>query len=210
MPGYPIVLELNDRRAVVVGLGAVGRRKVAGLVEAGAAVVGVDPRGAGGESVPGGVEVWAEEYRAEHLDGALLAFAAATEEVNRRVVLDAKERGILVNAASGPEGGDFTVPAVWREGPVTVAVATSGAGPALAAALRDRAAAAIGPEAAGMARLLAEWRPEVLGRVEEPEVRRRLLREGADPGWLDRLRVEGPEAVKEALRRALDEAVGGG
>ena len=43
MPGYPIELELRDRTVLVVGLGAVGRRKAAGLARAGARVIGVDP-----------------------------------------------------------------------------------------------------------------------------------------------------------------------
>ena len=51
MPGYPIELDLAGRTALVVGLGAVGRRKAAGLVEAGARVVGVDPA-AGAIAVP--------------------------------------------------------------------------------------------------------------------------------------------------------------
>ena len=58
MPTYPIELDLRGRTVVVVGLGSVGRRKAAGLVEAEARVVGVDPEAigelAGVEVVVGG------------------------------------------------------------------------------------------------------------------------------------------------------------
>ena len=203
-PGYPIELDLRGRTVVVVGLGTVGLRKAAGLVVAGARVAGVDP---GTEiQAPPGVEVRAEPYRVAHLEGASLVFATATPAVNRDVVQDARRAGLWVGSASDPDEGDFTVPAVWRSGPLVLTVSTSGASPALAATLRDRAAEAHGPEAAALTALLAELRPLVLARLaDQPEARRRLLADCADPRWLDRWRAEGPEAVRLALLQAIEE-----
>ena len=90
MPGYPIELDLSGRMVLVVGLGAVGRRKASGLAAAGARVIAVDPAAEGALSLPGAIEVRCEPYRAAHLEGVTLAFAAATEEVNRQVVADAR------------------------------------------------------------------------------------------------------------------------
>ncbi|HEY2157737.1 MAG TPA: bifunctional precorrin-2 dehydrogenase/sirohydrochlorin ferrochelatase [Isosphaeraceae bacterium] len=200
MPGYPIELDLRGRRVLVVGLGRVGTRKASGLVEAGAHVVGVDPRPH--VAIPG-VEHRPEAFRPGHLDGMSLAFAAATPEVNREVVELAKRLGIWVNAASDPEQGDFLVPASWRQGLVTLAVSTSGGSPALAATLRDRAATAL-TNAPILADLLAEIRPTVLERIADPEARRRLLSDWGGGRWLDVLDREGPEAVRAALRASLD------
>src|SRR5262249_23709059 len=158
MTGYPIELRLTGCPVLIVGLGAVGRRRALGLVDVGAKVVGVDPNPRG-EPLPEGVEVRREPYRSEHLHGMRLAFAAAAPEVNRQVVADARAAGVWVNSASEPEAGDFLVPAVWREGPLTLSVSTSGASPALTSSLRDRAASSLGPAAAGLASLLAELRP---------------------------------------------------
>jgi precorrin-2 dehydrogenase/sirohydrochlorin ferrochelatase len=204
---YPIELNLEGRTVLVVGLGAVGRRKAAGLAAAGARVVGVDPDPDPDPAAAAGdrIEVRAEEYRAAHLEGVSLAFAAATAAVNRRVVADARRAGVWVCSASEPGAGDFTVPAVWRDGPLTLTVATAGASPALASALRDRAAQALGPAASGLAGLLAELRPEVLARLGDPAARRRLLADWADPRWLDRWQADGPEAVRRALVQALDD-----
>jgi precorrin-2 dehydrogenase / sirohydrochlorin ferrochelatase len=205
MPGYPIELELRDRTVLVVGLGAVGRRKAAGLATAGAHVIGVDPAAEARFAIP--IEVRAELYRVDHLDGVSLAFAAATAAVNQRVVADAHRLGVWVCSASEPGSGDFTVPAVWREGPLTLTVATAGASPALAVALRDRAVRGLGPAAAGLAALLAELRGAVQARLVEPEARRRLLADWAEPRWLELWTNDGPEAARQALGRALDEAV---
>lgn len=208
MPGYPIELELRGKLALVVGLGPVGRRRVAGLVAAGARVLGVDPAGGVpdlGLVASAGFAVRVEPYRPEHLQGVSLAFAAAPAAVNRAVVLDAHRAGIWVGSATDPGEGDFTVPAVWREGPLTLTVSTSGASPALAAALRDRAARALGPAAAGLATLLAELRPEVLARLgDRPEARRRVMADWADPRWIDLWLAEGPGAVRRELGNRLE------
>jgi siroheme synthase-like protein len=139
-----------------------------------------------------------------------LVFAAAPAPVNRTVVADARRAGVWVGSASDPSEGDFTVPAVWREGPLTLTVSTSGASPALAAALRDRAAKALGPAAAGLVALLAELRPEVLARLgDQAEARRRVLADWADPRWIDLWLAEGPEAVRRALGERLEREAGG-
>src|SRR5262245_65841693 len=124
---FPVFLDLTGKRVVVVGGGAVGRRKARTARDAGAAVVIVDPQ-APGEP---GVAHLAEAYRAEHLIGACLVFAAATPEVNARVVADAKAAGVWVNSATDPQHGDCFLPAVVRRGGLTIAVGTGGASPAL-------------------------------------------------------------------------------
>lgn len=205
-----IDLEVESRRAVVVGLGSVGRRRASSLVTEGAVVLVIDPDPAAVAGAPRGVEVRCESFRPEHLDGATLVFAAATPEVNRQVVAEAKARGVWVNSASDPAEGDFAVPAVWRDGPIAVAVSTSGLAPGLAATLRDRAAQAVGPTAANLAKLWAELRPEARRRLTDPQTRRALLRDWSDPRWLALAESEGVEAVGRAWRGALDSTCGSG
>ena len=202
MPGYAIELDLHGRTVLVVGLGPVGRRKTAGLRAAGARVIGVDPS-PWSDEVPEGIEIRAEAYRAGHLQGMSLAFAAGPPEVNAQVVADAKAAGIWVSSASDPTAGDFTLPAVWRAGGLMLTVATSGASPALAAALRDRAALALGPGAAGLCAVLAELRPGVLERLSDPELRRRILADWADPRWLDLFATHGAQAVRDEVERLV-------
>ncbi len=206
MPTYSIELDLSGRTVLVVGLGVVGARKATGLAEMGARVVGIDP--AMDLKVPEGVEHRAEAFRPEHLEGAVLVFAASTPEVNRRVVAAAKAAGILVNTASEPASGDFCLPAVWRDGPITLTISTSGASPALARSLRDRASGALAG-ASELALLLAEVRPMVLDRIEDTEKRRRLLNDLGDARWLDVLASEGAGAVRLAWLTAIKEAAHG-
>jgi siroheme synthase-like protein len=197
---YPIELKLSGKAAAVIGLGAVGRRRAAGLLAAGAHVIGVDPAAGGLDPQSlGGIEVIAMPYRVEHLHRVSLAIAAAWPEVNRQVVADARAIGVWVSSASDPEAGDFSLPAIWRSGPMTLTVSTSGASPALAAALRDRAAEALGPAAAGLAGLLAELRPLVLSQVADLEARRAIFEDWANPRWLELWAEQGSDVVRQAL-----------
>jgi len=202
----PIVLDLRDRLAVVVGGGAVGRRKADAVRDAGGRVrlVCLEPAP---PDPPPGLQWLTEPYRAVHLEGATLAFAAATPAVNAVVVADARARGVLVNAASGP-AGDFTLPAVLRRGGLTVAVGTGGAAPALARAVRARLAAELDESFAAWVELLAEVRPLVLRGVADPGRRRHLLRDLCDWSWLERLRREGAGPVRSAVRALVAEAGG--
>lgn len=193
----PVMLRLDGRLVVVVGGGAVGRRKALAAHAAGATVHMIDPRPQGA-SVEG-ITVIAEAYRPEHLESAALVFACASPEVNAIVAGHAAARGIWVNSATDPGAGDFFLPAVLARGGLTLAVSTGGASPALARRIRDRLEAEFDPAIADWVQLLNEMRPQVLAAVSDPAKRRDLLDRLADWPWLDRLRAEGLDAVRQAM-----------
>ncbi|MBX9622358.1 MAG: bifunctional precorrin-2 dehydrogenase/sirohydrochlorin ferrochelatase, partial [Gemmataceae bacterium] len=162
--------------------------------------------GGGASSGPGEgspVEWLPEPYRPDHLSGAALVFACATPEVNDRVAADAKARGVWVNAASDPAAGNIVLPAVVRRGGLTLAVNTGGASPALARRIREKLEAEFDESFAEWVALLDEVRAEVLAAVHDPTRRRELLDGFADWPWLERLRAEGPDAVRAAMRATL-------
>ena len=165
-------LDLDGRRCVVVGGGEVGLEKAHGLLACGALVTVIAP-----EVVPQFHElnvVWRpRRYRSRDLSGAFLVVAAtADRRVNERVHRDAEARGLLCNVADVPDLCNFILPAVHREGPIAVAVSTSGASPALAKRIRRDVAALVGPEHAELARRLQALRPAVKERFPTYEERR--------------------------------------
>jgi precorrin-2 dehydrogenase / sirohydrochlorin ferrochelatase len=137
-----------------------------------------------------------------------LVFAAATPEVNTRVVADAHARGLWVNSSSDPETGDFSVPAAVRRGDFVVAVGTGGAAPALAAEVRRRLEEQFDDSFGQWVALLAEIRPLVLEAVSDEERRRLLFARWTSWEWLERLRRDGAEAVRAAFLQELRD--GGG
>jgi siroheme synthase-like protein len=158
---YVACLDLTGRRCVVVGEGPIAREKVDGLAAAGATVKRVEPR----------------SYAAAVLDDAWLVVAAtADDELNRRVYEDAGERKLFCNVADVPALCSFILPALHRRGPITVAVSTAGASPALAQWLRDRFAAQIGDEHEQLANELRELRPWAKQNLHTYEERRDFFR----------------------------------
>jgi len=159
---YVACLDLTGRTCLVVGVGAMAREKVAGLAECGALVGAV----AG------------EDYDASLLDGVWLVVAATNDDaLNSRVSADANERRIFCNVADVPGLCSFILPALHRRGPITVAVSTGGASPALAQWLRDRFAAQIGFEHEQLAGELRRIRPWVKRNLHSYEERRDYFRE---------------------------------
>jgi siroheme synthase-like protein len=160
--GYPVVIDVRERLAVIVGGGAVGLRKAQGLLASGAKRVRVVSPTFHPE-MPAVVERVAEAYRSEHLHGASLVFAATdSPQVNDCVVSDARAIGALVCRADVDEenAGDFVTPALLRKGPLLVTV-SSGGSPALSAMIRDRLDRAIDARWVKMAEAMQVLRPLV-------------------------------------------------
>ena len=173
---YPLLLDVTDRVIVIVGGGAVAARKARGLLDAGAGAVRCVAMGFSAE-IPAAVQRIIDRYRPEHLEGAALVFAATDDRaVNNAVVSDARARGILVNRADPDEEepGDFITPATWRSGAVAVTVSAGSA--ALAAALRDRIAAAVDPAWLKMADAMQSLRPLVKASAMDIAQRREVFR----------------------------------
>ena len=184
VPEYPLALVLTGRRCLVVGGGRVAGRRVLGLLAAGGEVTVVAPEVTAGISalaggadrtgsdpdLPGSLVVVARPYRNGEAAGYdLVLTATGRPEVDRRVVSDAQAAGVLVNSADGTAPGTVSLPAVHRDGPVTVTVSTGGASPALARWLRDRMVGAIPDGSATLAELIGQARAELRrqGRTTE-------------------------------------------
>ena len=133
---YPIMLDLSGVAVLVVGGGRVAHRKIEGLLTAGAKVTVVAQSAIDSiRSMP--VELVVRGYETADLDDVRLVITATDDPaVNAAVAADAGARGIWVNSADDPANCTFTLPAVARDGAITVAVSTGGASPALASHLR--------------------------------------------------------------------------
>lgn len=176
----PIMLDVDGRRVVIVGGGAVAARKAAPLLEAGAELVIVSPSLSGTLSAmaDGGWLQWiSRPYAPGDLQGAVLVYAASDNRaVNEAVAAEARQLGLPVNVASHAEAGTFITPGVLRRGRLTVAVSTSGAGPSEAAEITQQIAVLLGEEYEPYLDFLHELRTAIKQLEPAAETRSRLLR----------------------------------
>jgi len=161
---YPVSLDVTGRRCLVVGGGPVAARKARGLVACGARVTVVAPDLAPEMEtvVPQLHEVERRPYAAG--DAArfrLVVAATGIPRVDGQVFADAEAAGVWVNSADDRAHSSFILPAVHRDGPVTVAVSTAGRSPALASWLRDRLSAACGGGIGTLAQILGDARAQM-------------------------------------------------
>jgi precorrin-2 dehydrogenase/sirohydrochlorin ferrochelatase len=179
--GYPVFLELQGRRALVVGRGAAAEGKVEGLLAAGASVhvVSDGPRAALDElSALEGVTVSRREFRVGDLDDIDICVASSSRATVRdEIAREARTRGVLVNVMDDVKNCDFAAPAVVRRGDLVIAISTGGRSPALAKRLREELSKRFGPEWEEVMRLLGEVRQETLAALPDlPERSKRWSR----------------------------------
>ncbi len=168
---YMASLRLAGRPALVVGGGAVATQRVRALLAAGAVVTVVAPRvGAELQARVSAGEIvhHARLFVPLDLQGIAVVLVAIDDRVvSAAIARYARQRGTWVNVADRPELCDFYLPAIHRAGPVQVAVSTDGAGPGLAARLRDEIRDALPAELPAAIENFAALRRQV--RAEEPD-----------------------------------------
>ncbi len=208
--GYPVNLLVDGRRCVVVGGGRIAARKIESLLDAGAVVHVIAL-----EVVPeirawvdaGRVSVDERAFEPGDLEGAWLATAATSDPAVNRSVFEAGERRrIWVNAADDPEHCSFTLMSVIRQGDLVVTIGTGGRSPALAAWLKDRLMAELGPEYAVACDLLSEAREAVRANGQSSEDLDWRL--ALDSGMVELIRNGQTAEAKELLQQCLSSSSG--
>ena len=211
-PPYPVALRVEGRRCLVVGGGPVAARKAADLVHCGADVTLVAPvtdptldELARDPTGPGTLVLRRRPYRrGEAARFRLVVTATGIAEIDRAVAADADAAGVWVNSADDAANCTFFLPSVHRDGPISVAVSTGGASPALATWLRRRIGDEVGPGLGVLAGLLrsARERVKATGRPTQ-SVDWQALLDGPLPGLVRDGRMDEAREVLEGPLPAI-------
>jgi len=192
MAYYPILMDLEGKRVLVVGGGGVAERKVRTLLEFGAEVDVVSRElspSLEALAAEGHVRHVGREFEPAHLEGAVLVVAATDDAgANRRVSAACRKQGVPVNAVDQPADCTFIVPAVVRRGDLLLAVSTSGRSPALARAVREELETRFGPEYADFLALMGSVREEVIARGEDQKANQAVFEALVRSGLLEAVR----------------------
>lgn len=203
MKTYPIMLDLQGRKVVVIGGGEVGVRKARSLAAAGADVRLVT-KAVADDADTDGLDVSIEPYRAEHVDGCVLVFACTDDaDLNARIAVDARAAGAWVNCADQPEDCDFFAAATVTDGDVVVAVGTGGSAPHLAGRLKDTVRAALPERIGEFAAAVAALRDEIKTQIADIDRRGEIVRRLTSAEGYSVFLTGGESALRAVMQQEL-------
>jgi siroheme synthase-like protein len=203
---YPIFLNIEGKKCVVVGGGEVAERKVNALLECGASTIVISlhiSEGLRQLAEKDVIQVFLRDYQYGDLEGARIAIAATDDPVvNAKVAQEGQERGVLINVVDHPQYSEFFVPSLLRQGDVSIAISTGGKSPALSRKIRTELEQSFTPEYASLALLLSDVRHNL--RKRGAQIRSDTWQECLDLDLLLRMLREGEfEEAKERLISTL-------
>jgi precorrin-2 dehydrogenase/sirohydrochlorin ferrochelatase len=211
---YIACIKLIGRKCVVVGGGPVGLEKVEGLLACDADVTLIAPEAIDelSELANEGSIKWEQrEYAGiEDLEGAFIAIAATDDtDLNTRVFSDGETRAMLVNVVDVPPLCNFILPAIWRSGPLAIAISTAGASPALAKRMRTEIREAFGDAYARLAEILNDYRGWAKGTLPTYQDRKVFFESivNGSPDPIELLRTGDEQAVHDLISSRQREAV---
>jgi uroporphyrin-III C-methyltransferase/precorrin-2 dehydrogenase/sirohydrochlorin ferrochelatase len=193
MRGYPVFLNLQNRRVVLLGRGEAADRRMATFLALGAVVERV-----------------ASAAEARVAGCALVVAAEAPEAELQAFSAMAQAAGVPVNVVDRPDLCSFITPAIVERGPLTIAISSGGAAPVLARLLRAKIEALVAPAWGTLAALADRFKAETRARLPDMGRRRRMLERVFSGAVAERVFAGDDEGAAEAYLAALAEAERGG
>ena len=190
MAHFPVFIDIESKKCLVIGGGRVAARKVETLCQYGAAVRVISPEvcreivllfsspDRAGCSI--NQKALKREELAEEIREAVLVVAASGDrETNHQTALISQRLGIPVNVVDAPSECTFLFPAVVKKGNISVGINTGGQSPIVSAWIRRETEENIPDYYADIADQLGVLRQEIRERIPQVEMRRAFLKKAA-------------------------------
>ena len=207
MKYFPINIDINNKKALVVGGGQIAARKVERLKQCGARITVVSPEFCRDLSRAKGVKRIKRRYRKSDIQGARIVISATdSEAANRRVYEHASAANIPVNVVDQPHLCTFTVPAVIERGDLLITISTGGGSPALSSKIRKQLEKQLDPSFQKHLKLLSEIRPSIRASSLNEQQRGALLKKMASDEVASTLNSHGVRAARQLMKAMLLDA----
>lgn len=204
---YPINLILDEKPCLVIGGGEVAARKIAGLLEARAAITVIAP-----ELAPGLHQLWQKDkflwqkkfYAAGDMKGFFLVICATDDEAfNKAAAAEARREKILINVVDRLSLCDFAMPAVIRRGDLLVTSSTNGKSPAMAREIRRELDKFLDAGYAPFIEKMAQLRHKAMTVIPTFRQREEFWRRVLDKNILKMVREGKVEEAEDKIRNAI-------
>lgn len=213
MAYFPFFADIEGKRWLIAGGGAVSFRKVCDLLPYGALIRVVSPHMAGGlaKLYRGGLyrdRLVLEQRGFEEADLREADFVIAatdSKELNSHISDVCHRSRIPVNVVDVKEECSFIFPSIVREGPVVVGISTGGASPVVARYLKDRVCEVIPENLGALTEQLGGYRERIRNLFpQSPSIRSALFYELAGEGMKHGCRLT-QEQAETIINRKLEQ-----
>ncbi|MBF0620428.1 MAG: bifunctional precorrin-2 dehydrogenase/sirohydrochlorin ferrochelatase [Magnetococcales bacterium] len=144
-------------------------------------------------------------FAPHHLDGVWLVVSTLTDVVQNRTLFElASERQIWLNVVDQPKNCTIIWPALVHRSPITVAISTGGASPALAGYLRALIENLIPPSMGELAYWLSGWRRRVGPKLPDLAARGQFWRVLFEKGLPDCFLNGDVKNAEKMIRKQAD------
>ncbi|MFH0775601.1 MAG: S8 family serine peptidase [bacterium] len=204
---YPIELNLEKKRCLVIGGGKVAERKAISLLTTGASVCIISPK------ITKRLKGYVAKKKIEHIereyvsgdikDTFLVIGATDDEKTNIQIAKDCRNLGILVNIVDSPLLSNFLVPATVVRGKLVISIGTSGNSPALAKKIKEEIGALYGPEYGELTELLGDLRQKVHQKINSESQRKLFWEKLINSDLLSLIKKKEKKKIEELVQRTM-------
>ena len=207
MKYFPIFLDLEGRRALVVGGGEAALQKTRLLLKTSAQimVIAEQPDAVLMELAQSGrIELHTRPFAASDLNQVAIAYGATGDKAQNAVIAAAaRARDVLVNVVDDAGASDFITPAIVDRDPITVAIGSEGASPVLAREIKTHLEAHLPPGLGRLARAAAALRERAALAIHDMPARRRFWERLLAGNFRAAALSSDAEAAERAVAREL-------
>ena len=202
---YPINLNVENKKCVVIGGGKVALRKIFGLLDVGAKVEVIAPKVCAEIEklfAEGKINLIQEKYSAEKISDGIILIAATNDfELNEKILQDGREKNFLVNAVEGES--DFFVPSKIQRGDFLLTISSGGNSPAFSKFVRENLEREFDSNFGEGLKIISRYRQEVKKTLQNHEDRKNFWREVLTPKVWELLKNGELEKLEEKIKNAL-------
>ncbi|MGM0409337.1 MAG: precorrin-2 dehydrogenase/sirohydrochlorin ferrochelatase family protein [Bacillota bacterium] len=216
---YPINLNLNKKKVLLVGGGKVAFRKFKSLVKAGALIKIVSPKL--NDDFSNFLDKDKDNYeslnykyipRSFHkndLENVFMVFAASNKKkLNKKIAQLSNKKKVLCNIVDNKNLSDFILPAVIDRGDFLLTFSTSGNLPALSKQLREDFEKEFGEEYEFFLEMIGVLRKEIIAKIDNIKTRKRIFHKLAKKELIEDF-VSNPGDVFAKIEKIINEELEG-
>ncbi|MFC2130442.1 bifunctional precorrin-2 dehydrogenase/sirohydrochlorin ferrochelatase [Bacteroidota bacterium] len=163
---FPVLIDLNSFKALVIGGGKIATRKVNNLLEFKGLITVLAPNFSEGiKSLADNqrITLIQKKYEQGDIDNYKIVFCATGDPIaDEEIYEECRQKGILLNVADVPELCNFIMPATIKRGALTVSIGSQGKAPFLVRETRKKLDAFFPDESADIVELAAELREKMM------------------------------------------------